>query len=57
MRLFYYKHNEEENFVESIYIKCRSCDRKTGLFLKVKTVKEIITKIVLKTVFHHVGLS
>ena len=39
MCLFIYKHNEEENVVETIAIKCSSCDRSTGLFLKVKTAQ------------------
>ena len=41
----------------AIAIKCINCDRSTGLFLKVKTVKDIITKFVWNKVFHHVGLS
>ena len=32
MRLFNYKHNEEENFAEATVIKCSNCDRSTGLF-------------------------
>ena len=39
LHLFYYKHNEEEKKVESIFIMCINCDRSTGLLLKVKTVK------------------
>ena len=34
MRLFYYIHNEEENVVEAVAIKCINCDIITGLFLK-----------------------
>ena len=33
IRLFYYKNNEEDNFVEAISIKCNNCDRSTGLTL------------------------
>ena len=55
--LFYYKHNEEENDVEAIAIKCSNCDRSTGFFLNVKTVKEIITECLSNTVLHHVVLS
>ena len=43
--------------MEYIAIKFNNCDRSTGLLLKVKTVKEMITKFVLNTVLHHVGLS
>ena len=57
MRLFYYKHTEEEKKVDYIAIKCRNCDRSTGLLLKVKTIKEMITKFLLNTRFHHVSLS
>ena len=57
MLLFYYKHNEEDNVLKSIAIKCSNCDRSTGLFLKDKTVEEMITKFVLNTVLHHVDLS
>ena len=55
--LFVYKHNEEGKKAESTAIKCRNCDRGAGLLLKVKTVKEMITKFVLNTKFHHVDLS
>ena len=57
MRLFYYKHNEEEKQVEYIFIMCSNCDRSTGLPLKVKTVKETSTKFVLNTKLNRVGLS
>ena len=43
--------------MDSIFIKCSSCDRSTGLLLKVKTVKEMSTKFVLNTKLNHVGLS
>ena len=56
MHLFYYKYNEEEIVLEDVAIKCINCVRITGLFLKDKTVKEMITKFVLNTVLHHVGL-
>ena len=32
MRLFYDKHNEEENVVENIAIKCSNFHKITGLF-------------------------
>ena len=57
MHLFYYKHNEEDNVVEAIFIKCSNCDRSTGLFLKDKTAEEMITKFVLNVVLYHVGFS
>ena len=49
MRSLYDKHNEEDNFLEDIAIKCRNWHRSTDLFLKYKTVKEMIPKFVLNT--------
>ena len=43
--------------MESIFIKCGNCDRITGLILKVETVKEMSTRFVLNTKWHHVDLS
>ena len=41
-----------------VYIfKCINCDRSTGLLLKVKTFKEMITKFLINTKLPHVGLS
>ena len=57
MRFLYYEHNEEDHVVEAIAIKCRNCHRNAGLFLKDKTVEEIITHFVLNSVLHYVGLS
>ena len=57
MRLSYDKQNEEDNVVENIAIKCSICHRNTGLFLKDKTVEELITILLLNIVLHHVGLS
>ena len=56
MCLFYYKYNEEDNVVETIYIKCSNCRRSTGLYLKDKTFQEIITQFVLNKVLYNVGL-
>ena len=39
VRSFYDKHNEEDNVVGDIAIKCINFHRITGLFLKDKTVK------------------
>ena len=43
--------------MESIFINGSNCDRSTGLLLKVKIIKEMSTKFVLNTRFHHAGLS
>ena len=34
LRLFYDKHNEEDNFVEAIDIKCINCNKDTSLYFK-----------------------
>ena len=39
MRLLYFEHNEEDNVVEAIAIKCMHCYISTGLYLKDKTVE------------------
>ena len=57
MCLFYYKHNEEWSVIEAIAINYSNCDIRTGLFLKVNTVKEMIPKFVLNTELTYVGLS
>ena len=57
MRLLYYEHNEEDNVVEAIAIKCSNCHRSTVLHLKDKTFEEMITKSVLNSLLHNVGLS
>ena len=57
LRLFYDKHNEEENVVKTIAIQCINFHKSTGLFLKYKTFKVMITKFVLNTVLNHMVLS
>ena len=49
--------NQEDNFVEDIDIKCGNFHRSTSLYLKDKTVQEMITIFLLNTVFNNVGLS
>ena len=58
MRLWYDKENCEENVVVNIAIRCRNCG-KNGLSMKNKNTnyKDMITKFVLNTVLHHVGMS
>ena len=41
----------------SIAIKCSNCDIRTSLLLRVKTVKEMVTKFLFNTKLYHVGLS
>ena len=55
MCLFHDKDNEEDNFVEAVAIKCSNFRRNADLYLKYKTVQEIITQFLLDTVFNHVS--
>ena len=57
MRLFYDEYNEEENVVEGIATKCSNFRRSTGVYLKDKTIQEMITQFVLNIVLNNVGLS
>ena len=34
LRIFYDKHNEEDNVLEAIAIKCSNCNIDTGSYLK-----------------------
>ena len=43
--------------MEYIAIKCSNFYRSNVLLLKVKTVKEMSTKILVNTKLHHMGLS
>ena len=56
MCLLYYEHNEEDNFMEAIAIKCTNFQRSTGLYLKDKIVEEMFSQFVLNSVLHHVVL-
>ena len=40
LRLFDDKHNEEDNVVGSISIRCIKCNKDTGLHIKLKELKE-----------------
>ena len=45
--------------VDNIDIRCSDCGKTTGLFVKNTNTnnKDMITKFVLNTVLHHVGIS
>ena len=43
--------------MEIIAIKCINCKRETGLYLRSSTVEEMITKLVLNAILHHVGMT
>ena len=59
MRMWYDKENIEENVVDIIYIRCSNCGKTTVSYVKSSNIdyKDIITKFVLNTVLHHVGMS
>ena len=57
LRIFYYRHNEEEKVVDAVAIKCRKFNNDTGLYLKNTTIEGIITKFVLNARLHHVCMS
>ena len=58
MIFWYDKESLEENMVENISTRCRNCVKETGLSMKnINTnYKDIITKFVLNTMLHHVGM-
>ena len=39
LRLLYGKHNEEENVVDAISIRCSKCNKDTGLHIKIQQLK------------------
>ena len=49
--------NFDEEKMDVISIRCINCNRETGLYLKNKTFDEMITKFVLNSILHHVGMS
>ena len=57
LRIFYYKHNKEENALGDIASKCRNCNKENGLYLKDTIIEEIITTFVLNAILYHVGMS
>ena len=46
----------DEEKLDVISIRCISCKRETGLFLKNATFEEIVTKFVLNEILHHVSM-
>ena len=43
--------------LEDIAIRCINSKKETGLYLRTSTLEEMITKFVLNTILHHVGMS
>ena len=57
MCLSYDNNNEEGNVVEDISIRCRNFCRSNDLYLKDKTIHEMITQFVLNAVLNNMDLS
>ena len=43
--------------LEAMYIRCINCKQETGLYLRIAPLEEMITKCVLNSILHHVGMS
>ena len=48
---------DDKDKSDAIYIRCINFKKATGLFLRNSTFEEMITKFVLNTILHHVGMS
>ena len=57
MSLWYDNKNLEKNVVDNICIRCINCGETIGSSVKNTNYKDMVTKFVLNSVLHHVGLS
>ena len=48
---------ENRNKVETVAIRCINCKKQTSLYLTTLTLEEMISKLVLNVILHHVGMS
>ena len=48
--------NYDQEILDVISIRSINCKRETGLFLKNTTFDEMITKLVLNSILHNVGM-
>ena len=48
---------DNKDKVEYMAIRCINCKKETGLYLTNFTLEKMITKFVLNTILHHVGMS
>ena len=55
--MFELRLNYKEGKLDVISIGCINCKIETGLYLKNTTFDEMITKFVLNSLSHHVGIS
>ena len=56
MNIMNNEHNEEDNVVDSIDIKCINFNKFTGLHIKNTSIEGMITKYVCNAILHHVGM-
>ena len=42
--------------MDIIAISCINSNKETGLYLRNSTIKEMITKLLLNAILHHVGM-
>ena len=54
--MFELRLNCDEEKLDAISIRCINCKIETGLYLKNTTFYEMITKLVLNYILHHVGM-
>ena len=57
VRLFDDKEDKKERVADIIVIKCINLKKETGLYLRNSSIEEMITKFMLNTILHHVGMS
>ena len=55
--MFELRYIYDRNKMEAIAIKCINCKKETGLYLTTFTLEEMISKFVLNSISHHVGMS
>ena len=48
---------EEGKVFDVIFIKCINCNKETGFYIRNSTIEEMITKFLLNSILHHVGMS
>ena len=57
IRLWYDNESFEGNVMDNIGIRCSNCGKTIGLSVKNTNYEDMVTKFLLNSVLHHVGLS
>ena len=55
--IFWLRLIDDRDKLGYISISCINCKKETGLYLETSTLEEMISKFVLNTILHHVGIS